>query len=82
MFHRPLIRSSKMVIMTWLCFNIFTSNLVKMVMQLSTQKCPMEMREPVVMSLNTWAGCALKESLFDIFKVARKLGLMKFLLAI
>ena len=34
----------------------------------------MEMREPVVMSLKTWADCALEESLFHIFKVARKLG--------
>ena len=32
-FHRLLVRSRKTVIMTWLCFNIFTSNLVKMAMQ-------------------------------------------------
>ena len=31
MFHRPLVRSRKPVIITWLCFKIFTSNLVKMV---------------------------------------------------
>ena len=41
----------------------------------------MEMREPVVMSLKTWADYALEESLFDIFKVARKSGLIMFLLA-
>ena len=41
----------------------------------------MEMREPVVMPLKTWADCDLEESLFDIFKVARKSGLMIFLLA-
>ena len=66
------------VIMTWLCFNIFTSNLVKMAMQLSSKSYPMEMRYPVVMSLKTWGDCTLKESLFDIFKVALKLGLMIF----
>ena len=52
-----------------------------MVMQLSLQSCPMEIRDPVVMLLKTWADCALEESLFDIFKVACKLGLMIFPLA-
>ena len=76
MFHRPLVRSRKPVIMTCLCFKIFTSDLVKMEMQLSLKSCPMEMREHVFMSLKVWAGCALEEILFDIFKVARKSGLM------
>ena len=67
-------RSRKPVIMTWLCFKISQSNLVKMVMQLSSKSFPIEMREPVLMSLKTWADCALEESLFDIFKVARKSG--------
>ena len=56
----PLVWSRKTVIITWLCFNIFTSNLVKMETQSSSQSCPMEMREPVVMSLKTWADCALE----------------------
>ena len=60
MFHRPLVRSHKPVIMTWLCFNIFTSNLVKMAMQSSSQSCLIEMREPVVVSLKTWADCTLE----------------------
>ena len=81
MFHRPLVWSHKPGIITWLCFKIFTSNLVKMAMQSSYQSCPMEMREPVVMSLKTWANCTLKEGLFDSFKVARRSGLMVFLLA-
>ena len=81
MFHRPLLRSRKTVIMNWFCFKIFTPNLVKMVMQLSSQICPVEMREPMLMSLKTWAECALEESLFDLFEVDRKLGLMIFLLA-
>ena len=81
MFHRPLVRSRKLVIITWLCFNIFMSNLVKMAMQSSSQSCPMAMREPVVMSLKTWADCVLEESFFDSFKVARRSGLMVFPLA-
>ena len=36
----------------------------------------MDIREPVVMSLKTWADCALEESLFESCKVARKAGLM------
>ena len=35
----------------------------------------------MVMSLKTWADCALEESLFDIFKVARKSGEIIFPLA-
>ena len=81
MFHRPLVRSCNPVIINWLCFNIFTSNLVNMATQSSSQSCPMDMREPVVMSFKTWADCALEESLFDSCKVARKDGLMMFLLA-
>ena len=69
-------RPRKPVVITWFCFNIFTSNLVKIVMQFSSKRFPMEMRESVVMPLKTWADCALEESLFDIFKVARKLGLV------
>ena len=76
MFHKPLVRLHKPVIMTWLCFKMFTSNLVKMAMQSSSQSCPMDMRESVVMSLKTGVDCALEESLFGIFKVARKSGLM------
>ena len=63
-------RSRKPVIMTWLCFKIFTSNLVKMAMQSSSKSCPMETREPLVMSLKTWDDCAPEESLFAIFKMA------------
>ena len=53
-FHRPLVRSRKPVIMPWFCFKFFTSNLVKMAMQSSSQSCPMDTREPVVRSLKTW----------------------------
>ena len=74
-------RSCKPVMMTWLCFKIFRSNLENMAMQLSLQICPMDMRKPVVMFLKTWSDCALGESLFDIFKVACKSSLMKFPLA-
>ena len=74
-------RSRKPVIITWLCFKIFMSNLVKMAMQSSSKSCPMEMREPVVMLLKTWEDYALEESLFDSLKVACKSGLMIFLLA-
>ena len=81
MFHRPLVQSRKPVIITWLCFNIFTSNFVKMAMQSSSQSCPVDMKELVVNSLKTWANFALEESLFDIFKVASKLGLVTFPLA-
>ena len=81
MFHRTLVWSHKPVIITWLCFKILTSNLVKMEMQLSSQSCLMEMREPVVVSLKMWADCNLEESLFNSFKVARRLGLMVFPLA-
>ena len=52
-----------------------------MAMQSSSKNFPMDMREPVVRSLKTWIDCALGESLFDIFKVARKLGFMTFPLA-
>ena len=76
--HRPLMRSCKPVIITWLCFNIFTSYLVKMSMQSSSQSCSMEMREPMMVFLKMWADFFLEESLFDIFKVAHKLGLMMF----
>ena len=81
MFHRPLVRSRKPLIITWLCFNIFTSNLVKMAMQSSTQSCPLDMREPVVMLFKTWTDCALEEILFGSFKVAHKSGVMIFLFA-
>ena len=74
--HRPLVRSRKPVMMTWLCFNCLTSNLVNLAMQLSSQSCNMDMRDPVARSLKMWAYCALGESLLDIFKVARKSGLM------
>ena len=81
MLHKPLVRSRKPVIITWLCFNIFTSNLVNMATHSSSKSCSMYMREPVVISLKTLADCALEESLFDSFKVARKHGLMIFPLA-
>ena len=61
MYHRPLLWSRKPVMMTWLCFNMFTSNLVKivkMVMFSSLQNCTMKMWEPVVMSLKTCTDCA------------------------
>ena len=74
MFHRPLVWSPKTVIIIWLCFKIFTSNLVKMATQPSLKSCPMEMREPVVMLLKRWADCALVESLFGSLRVARKSG--------
>ena len=61
-------------------FQDFTSNLVKMTTQSSSHSCPMDMSEPVVMSLNTWADCALEESLLESCKVALKAGLMMFLL--
>ena len=51
-----------------------------MAAQASSHSCPMEMREPVVMPLKTWADCVLEESLFDSCKVARKASLMMFLL--
>ena len=51
-------------------------NLVNMVMQSSSQSCPMDMVEPVVRSLKTWADCALGGKLVDIFKVACRFGLM------
>ena len=69
------------VIMTWLYFMIFTSNLVKMVMQLSPKSCHMETRVPMVMSLKQWVNCGFEESLFDILKVAHKSGLIILLLA-
>ena len=81
MFHRPSVRSRKSVIIIWVYFKMFTSNLLKMVMQLSSKNYPTEMMEPVVMSLKTWADCALVEILFDSFKVACKSGLMIFLSA-
>ena len=39
----------------------------------------MDMSEPVVMSLKTWADCDLEESLIESCKVALKAGLMMFL---
>ena len=81
MFHRPSVRSRKSVIIIWLYFKMFTSNLVKMARQFSSQSFTMDMREPVVMLLKTWADCALVEILFDSFKVACKSGLMIFLSA-
>ena len=69
-------RSRKPVIIIWLCFKIFTSNLAKMATQLLSNSCPMEMREPVAMSLKMWEDYALVESLFDSFKVAHKSGLI------
>ena len=80
-FHRPLVRSRKTVIMTRLYFKIFTSNLVKIATQSSSQSSPMDMSEPVVMLLKTWEDCDLEESLLESCKVALKYGLMMFLLA-
>ena len=45
-------------------------------MQSSLQSFPVEIREPVVRSLKTWADFALGGSLVDIFNVARRFGLM------
>ena len=67
--------------MIWLCFKLLTSKLVKMAMYSISQICPMSMREPVVMSLKTWADCTMGEILSEIFKVARKSGLMTLSLA-
>ena len=75
-FHRPLVWSRKLVMMTWFCLNFFASNLVKTATQLSSQICPMEMREPMVRSLKMWSYFALWEILVDIFNVARRFCLM------
>ena len=81
MFHRPFLWSRKPVIMTWLCFKMFVSNLVNMATQSSLQSCLMDMSEPVLMPLKTWADCALEDSLLKSCKVALKAGWMMFLLA-
>ena len=47
-----------------------------MEIQSSSKSCPMEMRDPVVRSLKTWADCALGESLVDMFKVDCRFVLM------
>ena len=39
------------------------------------------MGEPVVMSLKTWADCALEDNFLENFSVALKAGLIIFLLA-
>ena len=75
MFHKPLVRSRKPVIMNRFCFNIFTSNLVKMATQSSLQSCLVDMSKPVVMLLKTWADCALEDSLLESCRVALKYGL-------
>ena len=80
MFHRPLVRYRKPVIMTRLCFKIFTSNLVNMATQSSFQSCPMDMNEPVVMLLKKWADRALEDILLESCKEALKTILMMFLL--
>ena len=36
----------------------------------------MEMSEPVVMSLKTWADCALGDSLLESFRLAMEAGLI------
>ena len=69
MFHRNFLPSYKMVMITWLCFKIFTSNLVNMETQSSSQSCHMDISEPVVMSLKTWEDYALEESLFESCKL-------------
>ena len=58
-FHRPLVQPRKPVMMTWLYFKMFKLELVKMAMKLPAQSCSMDMRYLVVMSLKTWADCAL-----------------------
>ena len=80
-FHRPLVRLRKPVMMIWLCFKIITSHLVKMAMQSSSQSFPMDIREPVVGLLKTWADCALGERLLDILRVTHKSGFMTLPLA-
>ena len=80
MFHRPVIQSHKSVIMTWLCFKMFTSYLVNMETQSSSQSLPMDMSELVVISLKTWSDCALVESLLESYRVALKDGLIVCLL--
>ena len=81
MLHRPLVWSHKPIIMTRLCFMIFTSNLVNMATHSSLQIFPMDMSELVVMSLKTWEDCALEERLFESCNVVLKAGLMMFELA-
>ena len=54
---------------------------LKMVTQSSSQSFPMDMSEPVVMSLKTWADCATEESFLKSCKVALKAGLMMLTLA-
>ena len=81
MLYRPLVQYLRPVIMTRSCFKIFTSNLVKMATQSSSQSCPMDMSEPVGISLKTWADCALEESFLKSCKVAIKAGLIMFPLA-
>ena len=71
----------KPVMMTWLCFKMLMSNLAKIAMHSSLQNFSMEMRDPVVRSLKTWADCAFRESLFDIFNVTCKSGYMTLTLA-
>ena len=41
----------------------------------------MDMSEPVVVSLKTWADCALEDSLLKSCRLALKAGLMMFPLA-
>ena len=78
---QALVRFRRPVIMTRLCFKIFTSNLVNMATQLSSQSCLMDTNEPVVMLLMTWTDCALEESLSESCRVVLKAGLMMFSLA-
>ena len=52
-----------------------------MVTQSSSQICPMDNSEPVVMSLKTLEECALEESFFESCKVTLKASLMIFPLA-
>ena len=69
-------RSRNPVIMTLFYFYFLQSNLVKIAMQLSSQSCPLDIREPVVRSFKTMEDCALGESLVDIFNVDSIFGLL------
>ena len=54
---------------------------MKMATQSPLQSFLMNMSEPVVMLLKTWADCALEDSLLESCKVALKSGMMMFPLA-
>ena len=70
-FHSPLVGF----------LTIWTSYLVKMAMQLSSQSCPMEIREPDWRSSNMCASWAREDNWEASCKVARLVGRMVWPLA-